>query len=729
MIARYDRIEVTDGSPLMVVWACAPLGHAAVKPVDDPKAWPELVTFEDVRERQEAGVWRVVPGEMPIFPSGDGLPENHLAKRDQRWDVISGLVTEHVPGIFIKRIRTRLVSEAAEVHGVTPRTVATLLQHAFHKGMIREAMLPGWARVGNAGQPRPAREGGAKRGRPRLDGTRKGANTTPEMKRLFLIAGDHYDGDKRVDLPSAYRRMVRMFFSEVADELDGKHGRRIPLEAYAEAGLPRFETFAYYVRAERDREESMRRRIGDRVYDMTRRALLGDSTAEAWGPGARFQIDATIVDVYIRSRRDRRRLVGRPTLFVIIDVFSRMIVGFSLSFDPPSWLGAMTALANAVSDKVAFCARFGITISPEDWPCHHVPAIIEGDRGEMEGNGTIGILRRFHIDVQNAAAYRADWKGVVEQRFRLLQQPWRSYVDGYVDTDYGDRGAHDYRLDAVLDIDDLTRILIRQILHFNNDHELRKYPRLPEMTEDGVPSVPRELWRWGIANKGGMPRAPREEPFLFALLPTHEASATPQGIYYHGAHYTCPRAVREKWFTKARDKRFKVTISYDKRDADRIYVHDPKAPDGFEVAVLTPTSRRRAGSNGWEIEGLIREDAAMSADRRDEETLRRIEMDEANEADVAGARRKFKDAGSRQDPRGAIRDMRETRAAEVQADRAEDAACYRERMGVGPSGQSEGEGEVVGLPAPEPTVDMVPEDKFAPPSMRQMRASSRGGPK
>ena len=723
MIARYDRIEAADGTDLKVVWTSSATGLAAVKANDDPKAWPELVPFEEVRERCDAGEWRIVPGEMQIFDSGADLPDSHIAKRDERWDVISSLVTEHVPAIFNKKKRAELVAEAAKLHGVAPQTVKVLLKQAFHEGMVREAMLPGWVRIGNPGKPRPAVEGSKKRGRPRRDGAQEGVNTTAEMKRLFLIGGDQYDGDVRLDLPSAYRRMIRMFFSEIADELHAEHGKRVPLEAYEKQGLPRYETFAYYVGAERDRETSMRRRVGDRVYDMTRRALLDDSTGEAWGPGSRYQIDATIVDVYIRSRRDRKRLVGRPTLYVVIDVFTRMIVGFSLSFDPPSWLGAMTALANAVCDKVAFCAKFGISITSADWPCQHLPAIILGDRGEMEGNKVLGILKRFHIDVQNTAPYRGDWKGIVEQRFRLIQQPWRPFVEGYVDVDFGERGARDYRLDAVLDIDDLTRIIIRQILYFNNCHELKGYPRLPEMTEDGVPSVPRELWNWGIAAKGGLPRQPREEPFLFALLPTAEASVTPQGIYYHGAHYTCARAVRETWFTKARDHRFKVTISYDKRDGDRIYVHDANATDGFEVGELTPSSRRRKGSNGWEIEGLIRADTAISADRRDQQILDRIDIDVENEAEVAEAKGKFDAAEHPGTLREQVSDLRGNRAVEVEADRAEDAADYRERMGVHvPRGDAPG---AVVLPF-EPVVEARTGEGFAAPSMRQMRAMKKG---
>lgn len=718
MIARFDRIEVVESQPLAVLWTSSSQRIVAVKPTADPKAWPELITFDEVQEMVEAGHWKILPGEVPPLKNETYVPEKHIDKRDERWGIISDLVTTHLPAIFDKKRRVELVAEAAARHGVTTHYVKKLLLLAFHGGMIPDAMLPGWDRIGNPGVARPAKEGDKKRGRPRKHGGQKGVNTTPEMKRLFLLAGDQYDGDKRLDLPRAYRRMIGMYFSEIADELHVQHGRRIPLAAYEAEGLPRFETFAYYVRAERDREASMRRRLGERVYSMTRRALLDDSTAEAWGPGARFQIDATIVDVYIRSRRNRKQLVGRATLYVVIDVFSRMIVGFALSFDPPSWLGAMTALANAVTDKVAFCAKFGISITPEEWPCHHIPAIIEGDRGELEGNGVAGILRRFQISVENAAAFRADWKGIVEQRFKLIQVEWRSYVEGYVDQDYGERGARDYRLDAVLDIDDLTRIIIRQILYYNNWHELKKYPRQPEMTEDGVPSVPRELWNWGVATKGGLPRSPREEAFLFALLPTTEASVTPQGIYYHGAHYTCPRAVRENWFSKARDKRFKVTISYDKRDADRIYVHDPKAKDGFEVGELTPTSRRRKHSNGWEIEGLIREDAAISADRNDEALLERVDMESDNEGDVVTARKAFDAMGDQRSLKKQVADMRGTRAEEVAADRAEAAADYREKMGVLPMAPREGPGALVPIKHQSQTSNA---SQFGAPSLRQMR--------
>ena len=49
--------------------------------------------------------------------------------------------------------------------------------------------------------------------------------------------------------------------------------------------------------------------------------------------GALYQIDATIADVYLVSRLNRLHVIGRPTIVVIIDVFSRMIVGVCIRFE------------------------------------------------------------------------------------------------------------------------------------------------------------------------------------------------------------------------------------------------------------------------------------------------------------------------------------------------------------------------------------------------------------
>lgn len=84
----------------------------------------------------------------------------------------------------------------------------------------------------------------------------------------------------------------------------------------------------------------------------------------------KYPIDATIGDVYLRSFYNPSEIIGRPVIYFVIDVFSRMIVGYYVGLEGPSWLGMSTALANAMMDKVSFCAKYEKEITKEDWPCH-----------------------------------------------------------------------------------------------------------------------------------------------------------------------------------------------------------------------------------------------------------------------------------------------------------------------------------------------------------------------
>lgn len=684
MFSQFDTIRQVGGTTpptLRVVWVDRPRGLIAVKDADDAKAMPELRDYAEGVDLVTAGHWLVEAGQRPVFKE-DALPQDdpRIQRRDASWAIVQDMVENHTGSLFVKKARCRLVAEAAKLGDVSERTVKNLLQRLFHRGMVKGALIPDWVQCGAKGVDRVPKEGSPVTGRPRRYGNSPGVPITAGIRRMFLIAADVYETNRKLDLKQAYHLFVRMFFIEEMERLSLEHDGKIPMNAFEKAGLPTYDQFRYHVRKDRDRLESDRRRLGDRVYALRHRAIVGNSTSEAWGPCARFQIDATIIDVYLRSRKSRRRVVGRATLYVVIDVFSRMIVGFSVTMEAPSWVGAMMALANAVTDKVAFCAKFGITIAPEDWPCNHICSILEGDRGEIESANIHHAIVRFIPSVENAAAHRADWKGIVESRFRILQRAFKPYVDGYIDCDYRQRGGTDYRLDACLDIEDLTRIIIRNILHFNNYHVLKKYPRHPGMTEDGVPSVPREMWRWGIANLSGLPRAPREDVFRFALLPTAEASVTREGIYFQGAFYVSPQAMQRKWFEKARKGRFKVRISYDKRSVDEIYVHDDASDTGFHVATLNQASRRYAGLNFWELHELTREEKNINADAREAEVISAANTMHDGNKDVEAARAAVESAP---DPRSAaqqVAGIRDEHEVEKQSDRVLEVADYRAGM-------------------------------------------------
>lgn len=84
----------------------------------------------------------------------------------------------------------------------------------------------------------------------------------------------------------------------------------------------------------------------------------------------------TVADVYLVSQFNRNWIIGRPVVYGVIDVFSRLVTGIYIGLEGPSWVGAMMALANAAMDKVEFCRNYGIEISAEEWPACHLPDAI-----------------------------------------------------------------------------------------------------------------------------------------------------------------------------------------------------------------------------------------------------------------------------------------------------------------------------------------------------------------
>ena len=636
-VQPHDQLIPIGAEPMTVIWRSWALRAVVTLDTADRTNWPEWYDWDEVEDNIRSGEWTHREGIPKVYPREEDIPPNHRVKRDESWAIVGPLALQ--PGIFMPGSRGPMITAAAAAHGKSAVTVREMLRRVFHGGMDANALIPAWANIGGRDVPRPAAEDAIKRGRKVDPGKYPGVNVTPAVRQMFLAYADLHEKDGKVDKRQAYEECMRDCFGEVVGVLDGNHPKHIPLPAYAEAGLPRYEQFLYWVNKDRDPIVALRKKLGERPWMLNNRPVLGDSTKEAWGPCSRFQIDATIIDVYIRSKRNRRRVVKRATLYVVIDVFSRMIVGFSLSLCPPSWINAMGAIANCVADKVEFCAKFGITITEDQWPCRHLCAIMEGDRGEMEKAGVVGLIKRFGVTVENAAAYRADWKGIVESRFRLLQAQFRPYVPGYVEADFGERGGRDYRLDAALDLDSLTKVVIHQILAHNNDTVVGGYPMHPGMVEDGVPAVPRELWNWGIPRASGMPRRQDEAVVRFALMHRREAVVRRNGIYHQGALYTCRKAIEEHWFEKARmGKRFKVWISFDDRDTNVIYVHDPKSEKGYQIATLTPASAHRADMSFWDLSDTLKQEAVIVDRQRVDGVMGRAGHDAADRRDLQRGR-------------------------------------------------------------------------------------------
>lgn len=300
---------------------------------------------------------------------------------------------------------------------------------------MKNALLPAFNNCGGKGKRRIAQHPNApKLGRKsaltNTAGNQQGVRITPDIERRFKKGiKKFYETDDKFSLKDAYDLTIEKFFNDGYTLLSGVPTPIIP----PTETLPTIRQFRYwYESVYRNIKREKVSRDGEREYNLQGRELLSDSTQMSLGPGSIYQIDATIGDTYLVSSLDRTRIVGRPVIYGCIDVFSRALTGFSVTLEGPSWLGAMLALDNVAMNKVAFCAEFGIPINNEDWPCHFLSEAILADRGEFAGYNASNLVNAFGMRIHNTASWRADWKGIIERYFGIINEKFIKFLPGHV---------------------------------------------------------------------------------------------------------------------------------------------------------------------------------------------------------------------------------------------------------------------------------------------------------
>lgn len=537
--------------------------------------WKKCQELEEAIVTNHACVSDIDPYAYLLRPE-DSIPAHHRERRDRAWEIIAPLIQDNTGAIFTSDSRGILISKRIEQTGASKTTIYKHLRRYWQAGQTLNALLPLFEQCGAPGKERQATE--KKRGRPtkisKVTQMPRGINVDDSVREKFKRGIDKfYLNTPGRTLQDAYQKTLETYFHKGYSLLP--NGTLVPClpPAYE---LPTFGQFRYWYEKERDIEQSLFLRQGKRQYNLKHREVLGDSTQMAFGPGSIYQIDATIGDIYLVSSLDRTRIIGRPVIYMLIDVFSRMITGFSVGLEGPSWLGAMQALENAATNKVGFCKEYDIEITEEDWPCHHLPETIIADRGELEGYNADNLVKSLNINISNTPPYRADWKGIVERNFRLANDKFIHWIPGAVNKPR-ERGDRDYRLDAVLDLHQFRKLMILAILGHNRDHRMDWYRMDEFMIQDHIEPYPIDLWNWGIINRSGHLRVKSRDVLRLNLLPSGEATVTHHGIHFQGLFYSCNLAIQEQWFVRARERgSWKIPVAYDPRSLSEIYLrlHD-----------------------------------------------------------------------------------------------------------------------------------------------------------
>lgn len=114
---------------------------------------------------------------------------------------------------------------------------------------------------------------------------------------------------------------------------------------------------------------------------------------------------------------------------------------------------------------------YGIEITQEQWPSVGIPTEIITDQGrEFFGPRMGELCKRYGLEVLTLPPFRPDQKGAVEKSIDLLQERYKPMLrgKGVIEDDAQERWATDYRAQAILDLDDFTRVVIHSVLYLNS---------------------------------------------------------------------------------------------------------------------------------------------------------------------------------------------------------------------------------------------------------------------
>lgn len=315
-------------------------------------------------------------------------------------------------------------------------------------------------------------------------------------------------------------------------------------------------------------EQVMAQRKGRKAADQAYSPIEGSFPGADW-PLAVIQIDHTPLDIILVDDLHRRP-VGRPWITLAIDVFSRMVVGFYVSFDPPGALSAGQCLASAILPKANWLTKHSIK---GEWPCWGIPAKLHMDNArEFRGNMLQRACLEYGIDIEWRPVARPHFGGHIERLLGTFAKEIHT-LPGTTFSNTRERGDYDSEGKAALTLTEFEEWFVTFIVNVYH-----------QRMHSSINMPPMEKYRQGIFGSKDSPgrglpaRIADENRLLLDLMPYEERTVQDYGVVIDEIHYY--HDVLRRWINAAdpatpKYKR-KFMFRRDPRDISTIWFYDPE---------------------------------------------------------------------------------------------------------------------------------------------------------
>ncbi|AMP08234.1 integrase core domain protein [Collimonas arenae] len=451
---------------------------------------------------------------------------------------------------------------------------------------------------------------GKKRGVSRRIGASASLAPAHEVTGNISKAYDMYVMQRRMTWRDAYHEMLIALYGIPEEAMsEQKHGLfldRVLVEKYR---VPTWTQFRYRCRC-------LKNEVTNQGTELPQ-GKRGKAADDVFGPGF-FEIDATHFQIQLVSRLTKAQLVGKPTVYLIVDIFSGAITGYCVSLENPSWAVAAQALFNCFNDKGFVFKRLGLPYESKDWPCRQLPIFLRADRAELVSN--MGqAFPSSGIRVEIAPSMTPEAKGTIEGKNAEIKKSQRGRFDlpGRYEK-IRRRRSPDGKKTAALDIFEFERILVEIIMDINREPiAARRIP--PDALLCGAKVASRiGFYEWGLEHRAGYTLTMGPNFAYEHLLTRVNAPVTPQGIHVKGEIFSCDRLRELGILITSVDNNVKISAAYNPLFASEIYFHDQKNglwPRAFnvdpEIARLKASFAETA--NYRAMQNLLTEQAGLNS--------------------------------------------------------------------------------------------------------------------
>lgn len=361
-----------------------------------------------------------------------------------------------------------------------------------------------------------------------------------------------------------------------------------------------------------------------------KRRLNEGSIPNADFPYALVQIDHTLVDLELVDEENRIS-IGRPWITVAIDVYSRMCVGYYVSFDPPGMLGTGLCLSHAFLNKLKWMQKLGVDY---EYPCMGVPGIIHADNAkEFRGKTLHHACEKYGASLQFRKVKKPRYGAHIERLMGALMSEIHA-LPGTTFSNSRERGDYDSAKNACMTLKEFEVWLANLILG--------SYHHKPHSGIGDEPPIVRH--KKAIVGVRGLPVGEinlitDEERLYYDFLPMFEQTVQPYGAQLDKIHYSAD--VLRRWVgamdqdKPTRKRRF--IFRRDPRDISALLFFDPDVKKYFRVPYRNLANPH---ISVWELRKVRTFLKALGKEDVDEETIFKAhaEMRRIEAASVAKTR-------------------------------------------------------------------------------------------